>query len=124
MKRSQNAAPPKLGALAELVRNARLTWRLLKDKRVSPLLKAIVPGTLVYLVLPADLIPDMLLGLGQVDDLAMILLGLRLFLQLCPGDIVAEHVRQLSGGDSDTVDVTYRVLDEDDDPTDNEEPLP
>lgn len=36
----------------------------------------IVVGCIVYVVCPIDLIPDFLVGLGQIDDLAAIVMTL------------------------------------------------
>lgn len=48
-----------------------------------PLTPKLVPlGVLGYLILPVELLPDVLLGRGQLDDLVVLLLGLRLFLRL------------------------------------------
>jgi uncharacterized membrane protein YkvA (DUF1232 family) len=73
----------------------------------------------VYLISPVDFVPDVLLGLGQLDDLGIILLGIALFVRLCPPDIVDYYRNQLEYGndfepdDDETVDTTYRVVDED-----------
>jgi len=48
--------------------------------------------------MPADLLPDFLLGLGQVDDLLVVFLGCRLFLRLCPKEVVQEHVQAIAEG--------------------------
>ena len=53
---------------------------------------------LAYLIMPADLLPDFLLGLGQVDDLLVVFLGCRLFLRLCPKEVVHEHVQAIAEG--------------------------
>jgi uncharacterized membrane protein YkvA (DUF1232 family) len=42
-----------------------------------------------------DLVPDALLGLGQLDDLAVILLGVKAFIDLCPPEIVKEHLAEI-----------------------------
>lgn len=78
---------------------ARLTWRLLKDPRVS-LLRYAIPGLLLaYLASPVDLIPDLLLGIGQADDLGIavlaIMLMIRIVPKLAPADIVDDHVRDM-----------------------------
>ncbi len=73
-----------------------LFLRLTKDRRVSLVPKMILLGILVYLLFPADLMPDFLVGLGQLDDLVVILLGLKLFLRLCPRKVVQEHVREIA----------------------------
>ena len=46
----------------------RLGWRLLRDERVSALKFALPALLALYLVSPVDVIPDILLGPGQMDD--------------------------------------------------------
>jgi len=57
------------GMLRSLFQQARLAVRLLREPRVPLLLKAIPVLALIYLISPLDLIPDILPGLGQLDDL-------------------------------------------------------
>ena len=56
---------------------------------------------------PIDILPDPILGLGQLDDIAVILLGVKLFIELCPQEIVRQHLRQMS-----SIPGSYRVVDE------------
>lgn len=53
---------------------------------------------LAYVLAPLDLLPDFMPGLGQIDDLIVIFLGLQLFLRLCPKEVVSEHVRAIANG--------------------------
>jgi uncharacterized membrane protein YkvA (DUF1232 family) len=76
----------------------KLFSRLIKDRRVPLTSKLLLVGILAYVILPADLVPDFLIGFGQLDDLAVILGGLRLFLRLCPPQVVQEHLRAISAG--------------------------
>jgi uncharacterized membrane protein YkvA (DUF1232 family) len=103
--------------LMEIWRSAQLIWRLMLDARVSLLPKLIVPLVILYVLSPLDLIPDVLVGLGQLDDIAILFFGTKLFINLCPPDVVMEHRRALSGGtaanNKDYVDGTYRFVDED-----------
>jgi uncharacterized membrane protein YkvA (DUF1232 family) len=94
---SRQIKPMSTGFLADLIRQARLAWRLLLDPRVPLWTKTVVPASLVYLILPVDFVPDFLLGLGQLDDLAVIILGAKLFIELCPPEIVREHMQDLMG---------------------------
>jgi len=64
--------------------HVKLVWRLLGDARISPVLKLIPFGSLVYFLLPLD-IP------GPVDDLAVVWVGTYLFIELCPSEVVDEH---------------------------------
>ena len=70
----------------------------MKDSRVGLRPKLVLAGILAYLILPTDLIPDFLPVLGQVDDLVVIFLGLKLFIRLCPKEVVQEHVRSIASG--------------------------
>ncbi|MFQ6059542.1 MAG: YkvA family protein [Anaerolineae bacterium] len=107
MARQKRTPNPKetAGILAEIIKNARLTWRLLRDGRISPWLKAIPFATLLYLLSPIDLAPDPILGLGQLDDIAIILLGIKLFIDLCPEEIVRQHLMEMT-----SVAGSYRVV--------------
>ena len=76
----------------------KLFWRLLKDRRVPIRPKLLLVLLLAYIVAPIDLLPDILIGLGQVDDLLVLFFGLRAFVRLCPKEIVREHVQAIAAG--------------------------
>ena len=80
----------------DVIRQGRLAWRLLWDKRVPWLAKLIPPATLAYIVFPLDIISDPILGLGQLDDLAVFLLGIKLFIEVAPG--LLNHERPMPWG--------------------------
>src|SRR5438034_2018059 len=93
--------PPKdvaevVGLIRRLPTYIRLVWALLRDSRVPGQQKLILAGIGAYLVLPLDLIPDFVPVLGQLDDLAVVLLGLDLFIRSAPADIVEEHLAKIS----------------------------
>jgi uncharacterized membrane protein YkvA (DUF1232 family) len=82
----------KNNVLQEIWQNGQLAWRLYTDSRVSFLLKAMVPVLgLAYFIMPIDLLPDFIPVLGQLDEVAIILLLVRLFIALAPPDVVAEY---------------------------------
>jgi uncharacterized membrane protein YkvA (DUF1232 family) len=81
--------------LQDAVRQVRLAWRLLWDERVPVWTKLIPPAALVYVLFPVDIIPDVVLGLGQLDDIAVLLIGLKLFIEMAPPDVVREHLVEL-----------------------------
>jgi len=76
---------------SQMIGQFRLGWRLLHDPRVPWWTKLIPMGAVVYLLLPTDMIPDLFLGLGQLDDLGVLLLSLKAFVALCPRDAVLRH---------------------------------
>jgi hypothetical protein len=76
------------GFIKDIVTYIRLVVRLMGDRRVSPFLKFIPVGSLVYLVFPFD-VP------GPLDDAAVVGMGFYLFVELCPPDVVEEHVQAI-----------------------------
>ena len=82
--------------LTHLPSFVRLFSRLIRDPRVSASPKLVMAGILTYVILPTDLLPDFLVGIGQMDDLVIILGGLKLFLSLCPSEVVQEHLKAIT----------------------------
>jgi len=74
----------------------KLYWRLFWDKRVPIYLKLILIGAVLYVISPIDIIPDWLYPIiGEMDDVAVLFIALRLFITRSPQDVVREHVRQI-----------------------------
>lgn len=70
----------------------RLTWRLMGDSRVPLYLKAIPVLTLLYILSPIDLIPGWIFPIvGQLDDLAVLLIGINTFIRLIPPEVIKDH---------------------------------
>jgi len=78
------------GFFQDLADRFRLIGRLMMDSRVSPFLKILPIGTLVYVFSPVDL-----LSLNPVDDAFVIWIGTTLFVELCPPHVVEEHMQAL-----------------------------
>jgi uncharacterized membrane protein YkvA (DUF1232 family) len=76
----------------------KLVLRLVKGRRVSFHAKLLFVGTLSYVLLPTNLLPDFLVDLGRIDDLVVVLTGLKFFLQLCPTEVLHEHLQAISAG--------------------------
>lgn len=93
--------PPQGGIIRDFVLRVKLIVRLIGDKRVNPWLKIIPVAGLVYLISPFDLIPDIMLPvIGELDDAAVLWLTNYLFIELCPPEIVQEHVKALNANTS------------------------
>lgn len=85
--------------LDDLLVNGQIAWRLYTDPRVSMLLKIAVPVVaLIYFIMPVDLLPDFIPVIGQLDEVAIALLLIRMFVALAPTDIVAEYRNKATGG--------------------------
>lgn len=79
---------PNSGFFWELSARIKLILRLLADGRVNPLLKLLPIASLAYLLVP-DLAP------GPIDDALIIWLGAYLFVELCPPEVVEEHLKKI-----------------------------
>jgi uncharacterized membrane protein YkvA (DUF1232 family) len=94
-----------------IVNELRLVWRLMLDARI-PIWKKLIPiAAVIYVISPLDLIPDVLIGIGQLDDLGILLGALRLFKSSIPEYILKEHREILAGNVIDVRD--YEVIDRD-----------
>ncbi len=114
---SPSSTTSRPGTLGELIESVQLAWNLLRDGRISPWLRFGIPALVAaYLIFPFDIFPDVVPGLGQVDDLAVIWIGLQFFLSQISPDLVAEYrarkqrptARQQTEGD--VIDGAYRVV--------------
>lgn len=86
-KTPKGITPYSGGFLPEIGLRIKLVYRLMLDRRVSIFLKALPVASLVYLVLP-ELFP-------VIDDAIVLWLGSYLFVELCPDEIVDEHMKKL-----------------------------
>ncbi|MBI3165690.1 MAG: DUF1232 domain-containing protein [Anaerolineales bacterium] len=109
-KSSEIIVPQQGGVVRNMVNQLKLIFRLLGDRRVSILAKFVPLGAFAYLLMPADLAPNVVLPvIGMVDDAAILWLGTYIFTELCPPEVVSEHMKALAGNmnssDADNDDV-------------------
>ncbi len=76
------------GFFQGLTDRIKLIYRLMLDRRVNPFLKLLPVGALVYWIIP-DIAP------GPIDDAFLLWLGSYLFVELCPPEIVQEHMEKI-----------------------------
>jgi uncharacterized membrane protein YkvA (DUF1232 family) len=74
---------------------ARLIWALALDERVPMSRKAVLVGAAGYVLLGRDLIPDEIPILGGLDDLAVVVLAVEVFLDGIPDDLLEEKLEEL-----------------------------
>ena len=79
----------------------RVVWGIVRDPRTPLGLKGLLLAALAYVVMPVDLIPDVIPIIGQADDLTVLLLVLDLFIQNAPADVRAEHTARAKNGTAD-----------------------
>jgi uncharacterized membrane protein YkvA (DUF1232 family) len=84
--------------LRHLPHFVRLYWQLFRDYRVSVWPKALLLLSIIYVLSPLDFIPDVIPFIGEVDDLLVLIVACRLFIYLCPPEVVREHVRRIDAG--------------------------
>ena len=77
--------------LRRLVHSGRLSWRLARDSRTPVGAKLLLGAGLILIVSPLNWIPSLVPILGQLEDLALLLLALNLFLKCVPADLRHEH---------------------------------
>jgi uncharacterized membrane protein YkvA (DUF1232 family) len=93
--------------IRDIAQQLKLTMALMMDPRVHPLLKLVPVAALAYLISPVDLIMGVP-GLSAVDDITVVLLGLRFFNEMAPPEVVREHLKRLAG----TIAGDWRVVDD------------
>jgi uncharacterized membrane protein YkvA (DUF1232 family) len=69
----------------------KLLYRLFKDSRVPLAEKALLAGTIIYVVSPLDFIPDLIPFIGQVDDLYLVSLVVLRLLSRTDDEVLREH---------------------------------
>lgn len=84
--------------LTGAIRRWRLAWALVRDGRVPLTLRVLPVLALLYVLSPLDLLPDRLLGVGQVDDVLVLFLAVGTLVRLAPRHLVREHLGQTGGG--------------------------
>lgn len=87
------------GVVRNVLNQLKLIFRLMGDRRVNIFAKLIPIGALVYLIWPIDAITIPIIG--AVDDAALLWLASYIFTELCPPEVVAEHMQTLAGNTND-----------------------
>lgn len=78
--------------LPHIIRLVRLIWRLIRDKRVPMVLRALVPLAIVYAISPLDLIRDRVPIIGRFDDLIVVVLAVLFLIKFSPQHVLDEHM--------------------------------
>lgn len=91
MSKKKNSVRSRVKFLLNLPRSLPLAWKLIKDSRLPLQNKLIFVGvSIIYLVLPVDIIPDIPL-LGQLDDFTIFMILFNWFLNKAPLEIKEEY---------------------------------
>jgi len=90
--------------LQAILSDLKEAWRLIRDPSVPTILKLLLPGAAVlYFIWPLD-IP------GPFDDIAILILALRFFVQLASPSPTSAPPPSAPPEDANTIDTTWRVI--------------
>ncbi|MGC9360393.1 MAG: YkvA family protein [Anaerolineae bacterium] len=101
---------PKLSVLQALGERLATAWRLFVDPRVPLWAKALPVSALVYVLWPMDVLADVIPGLGQLDDLTILVLAIEAFIRLCPDDLWPTTDVSEREAPDDAVEGSYQVM--------------
>jgi uncharacterized membrane protein YkvA (DUF1232 family) len=97
---SKIMVPPQGGMLRDFAARLKLIFRLLGDRRVNFFLKFLPLASVAYLFWPLDAIALPIVGV--LDDAAILWIGSTLFVELCPPNVVQEHMNELASNTDDS----------------------
>lgn len=89
-----------------------LLYYTMQKPEVPMKVKATIAGALGYFILPLDLIPDVAMGVGYVDDLAILTAALFQVAMFIDDDVKAQaksKLRDWFGNDVDTTEIDDKL---------------
>jgi hypothetical protein len=93
----QLLSPGRIGGLVtHLPSFVRVFYRLMTDRRVSPIAKLVPLLGLLLLLTPPALELDLIPLVGELDWLLVLFISLKVFIWLCPPEVVREHVTRIA----------------------------
>ena len=92
-----------VGFLGELWQQVRLVFYLIKDREVPIYLKVLPLVGVLYTLFPIDIITDVVPVLGQLDDLTILLIGAKVFIEMAPPQVVARYMDQMNSRNQATI---------------------
>lgn len=111
-ERSGAEGRPRTGAkrtvvyyIQQLPRYLRLLGGLLTDSRVPGMDKLLVLGAIAYILMPVDVVPDIIPFFGEVDDLYLLILALQRLIDKAGRRVLLDH---WSGSPADLAELNLR----------------
>ena len=80
-----------MGVIMLIPNFLKLLGRLFRDSRVPTTEKALLVGTIIYVISPIDLIPDFIPFIGEIDDLYLVSVVLLRLLARTDDNVLREH---------------------------------
>ena len=91
------------GFVKELWEQITMVYYLVRDRDVPLYLKALPFLGLLYVLFPIDFITDFVPVLGQIDDLMVVTIGAKVFIELAPAHVVAKYMALMRGEAASTI---------------------
>jgi uncharacterized membrane protein YkvA (DUF1232 family) len=113
LKDSYNKTSPvnsMINLLAILPDLFHLCTKLVFDGKVHPDKKGALIGSLLYVVSPIDLIPDIIPVFGFVDDLLVVTLGLNSMLDDTKDEYLKTSIQQYWAGDKSVYEILRHII--------------
>ena len=104
------------GFWRELWQQLRLVYYLMLDPEVPIFLKVLPLVAVIYLLFPIDFVPDVVPVLGQLDDVTILIVGLKVFIEMTPPQVVARYMQRIRAADGYGYMPEENVVGLDDDP--------
>jgi uncharacterized membrane protein YkvA (DUF1232 family) len=82
-------------AVRRMPKYLKLAVNLLRDDEVPPAAKGALAAGGIYSISPVDLVPGFIPVLGQLDDIVVLLVSIRLALRTCPPDVAAAQLERV-----------------------------
>jgi len=70
----------------------------MREPVVPVYLKALPVVAALYVISPLDMLPDFLPVIGQLDDLGIVIAGIKIFVRLCPAAAATFHRKAIAQG--------------------------
>ncbi len=117
-KQEKSSTSQKLSSsfLGELMQQIKLVYYLIRDRDVPIYLKVLPFLGVLYVLFPIDIITDIIPVLGQIDDLMILTIGAKVFIELAPAHVVAKYMDQMRGqttiveGTADDVEKPIKLI--------------
>ncbi len=84
-----------------LIRRAQLLWALLRHKQTPWVVRLLLVAGFVYVLLPFDVIPDSILLVGWMDDLALAIVLVLAAMKFTPEALLARLMDKIQKGSPD-----------------------
>jgi uncharacterized membrane protein YkvA (DUF1232 family) len=72
-------------------------WKMAQDPRTPKIVRVMIYGGIAYTMMPIDLVPDWIPGIGLLDDAAILPSLIALALVLTPKEVKSDHRRPVLG---------------------------